>query len=235
MAWRCIEIQYCTVFSYRVPELAKLCSPLPGPSAIRLAIVGAAREMARCNGLSEAETAEEMLAYLRARPLVVEMPDTVVLFSVTIRRLAPQRTPGTIGIDIRQDALPREYALPSGPYRVWIDLDERAWGAVRHTLPWLRALGTRDSLCRAVAVESMGDVPWDVAAGEVTTSAADGTTTLELRDLNHDVRLDDLDRPRGRPYRTAVWKLPGRIDPIDETARVFVKHSHISKGGKGTL
>lgn len=126
------------------------------------------------------------------------------------------------GIDIREDALPREYAFPSGPFRVWLDLDDQAWAAVRSVLPWLRALGTRDSMCRAVATDGPCEVPWHLVARE--DRDLDGSSSrLELTDLKRDLSLHELEEGRREPYRSVVWRLPGEIQVLDENTRQFVR------------
>lgn len=222
MAWRCFELHYATAFSYRVPQLAKLCSPLPGPSAIRLALVGAARERAKQTGADEMRAGQELLSLVNTCPVAVEMPERVVMTATTIRRLVPQRKPGKQDIDIRRDALPREYAFPSGPFRIWLEVDDRAWEEVRSVLPWLRALGTRESLCCAIPLDGAGEVPWHLVACPDLDVSGSGTR-LELTDLKPRLNLQELQERESKPYQTVPWRLPGQIQVLDESTRQFVR------------
>ncbi len=222
MSWVGLRIRFSTAFSYRWPEAAGMALPLPGPSALRLALVGAARERAKQTGpRREPEVAEEVLSVVRGAPLLVELPPRVVLWTATMRRLAAQGgpRPGT-----RRDALPREYASPAGPYSVWLDLpDEPAAGVVRAVAPWIRSLGTRDSLCLAEPVDPGAEPDLPAAAGEAagTTGSADEGTLVELRDLRKDVTSAELMAAKTDPYVPVLWALPGVFRPLDEHARVF--------------
>lgn len=223
MRWRAIELRFATTFSYRVPELAKWGSPVPGPSAIRLALVGAAREQAKQHGQPESAVAQPVFEAVAGCPLVVAPPERVTLCSATVRRLAPQRKPRRAGIDIRSDALPREYALASGPFWVWMELDDLAWQRLRSVLPWLRALGTRDSLCTAGPAED-GLPDWTRVAGEVRDEAIHTAwgqgSVVELRDLERDVTFETVMQGAHR-LRPCAWGLPGDVEPLDETVRIF--------------
>lgn len=220
MSWVGFRIRFATAFSYRWPEVAGMALPLPGPSAVRLALVGAARERAKTRSPSnEARDAHRMLTRVRDAPLFIEPPEQVTLWTATVRRLAAQRGPSA---GIRRDALPREFASPSGPYTIWVDLPDEGGGEeVLEALPWLRSLGTRESLCQAARVERGAAPRRQLAGGEVPEAAESPTegVLVELKDLAPDATLEGLES--GEAYRSVVWALPGDFLPVDESARVF--------------
>jgi hypothetical protein len=177
------------------------------------------RERAKFLSRREWQDGDQMLRIIRDAPLVVELPERVVLWTAVMRRLAAQGGPSA---GTRRDALPREYASPSGPYAVWLNVSARASEqAVREALPWLRSLGTRESLCRAEPVEP-GRLPeLRLAAGEASEDAgelAEGML-LEVRDVRPDVTLADLAKPDC--YRAARWAVPGAFEQLDTEVRMF--------------
>lgn len=224
MSWVGFRIRFATAFSYRWPDVAGLALPLPGPSAVRLSLVGAARERAKAlSPVDERRAAEEILAAIRDAPLFLEPPERVVLWTATMRRLAAQSGPSA---GIRRDALPREHASPSGPYTVWFDLpDGDARQRVLEVLPWLRSLGTRESLCRSEPMEPGAAPQGELAAGEVPRDSEppSGGVAIEVREVAPDATLDRIE-DRGA-YRPALWALPGAFRPLDERARVFERGS----------
>jgi hypothetical protein len=228
--WRAFDVRYATLFRYRLPGQAQASAPLPGPSAIRLALVAAAAHLARKNSGDPAAAMRQALEAVLPDPdgqdLMVEMPAAVAITQVTVKRLkrttgktddAAERSPYT------GNALPSEECWPSGPFRVWIRASDRHWETIRHLLPHVRYLGTADSLCRLEPADHPGTPPEKKCARPLRDGAHGMPSYLVLCDLAPTVTLKALEsrRTASEAYREVLWGLPCTVDFPSPSVRVF--------------
>ncbi len=140
--WLQAEVEFASFYSYRVPDLSPsfaLCSPVPSPAAIRLAVVDAT--IRHTGDVNEGHAVFELMK--RAR-LELQPPSRVAVMKFFIKRLKPEKpTKGKRASVIESTGI-REYCLPWGPMVFWIESDQPE--RIAQSLQWLRRLGTTDSL-----------------------------------------------------------------------------------------
>src|SRR5581483_2962854 len=148
--WIRAEVHFASLYSYRVPNTSPsfaLASPVPSPSAVRLALVDAAIQHSGSVAAGDA-----VFELVKEAPLLLVPPERVCVVRALVRRLKPpkekdkplERPPGI-----------REYCHPKGPLEIYIQLEDET-ERVAELFRRLRRLGTTDSLahCSAEMVEA---------------------------------------------------------------------------------
>lgn len=154
MAWIYAEFNFAGLFSYRIPNLSPsyaLTSPIPGPAAIRLALVDVA---IRTEGKIRA--GEEIFEKVKSAPLEVEPPEKVSVLKYFIKRLKPSKAKGK---SFEESFGVREYCHFGGPLKIYLKLSEEE-ERLRRLFLRLRRLGTTDSIlsCNATIQEAGPDI-----------------------------------------------------------------------------
>jgi hypothetical protein len=206
--WIRAQVFFASMYSYRVPNTSPSfapASPVPGPSAVRLALVDAAIQQS--GSVADGETVFELV---KAAPLVLVPPERVSVIRVFTKRLKPGK-----GEDLVESTGIREYCHPLGPLEVYIRLPEhtqRIAGLFRQ----LRRLGTTDSLawCSSEEVdepaEDLACRPLDGVPGHLDNF--DRRMVVSLLELPPGSTFDDVNPysppARGFKYRQQFWVLP---------------------------
>lgn len=144
--WLQAEVEFASLYSYRVPDLSPsfaLCSPVPSPAAIRLALVDA---VIRHTG--DVDEGKMIFELVKEAKLEVQPPARVAVMKFFIKRLKPEKPAKGKRASVLESTGIREYCLPSGPIVLWLETEQPK--RIAQALRWLRRLGTTDSLawCR---------------------------------------------------------------------------------------
>ena len=210
--WISAEVHFASTYSYRLPGASPsfaICSPVPSPAAIRLALVDA---VIRHSGSVAAGS--RLFDVVRDAPLEVEPPDRVVIFRAFIKRLKPEKVEkGQVGTVLESTGI-REYCLADGPMFISIDVMDPDVDRVRHALLWLRRLGTTDSLLsvrlvdripvREHCLRSVKEVKFeaDVLRGRLVYTLHEIKPGASFEEVNPYASL------RGSPYVKEHYLLP---------------------------
>lgn len=142
--WITAELHFALTYSYRMPDASPsfaVCSPVPSPAAIRLALVDA---VIRHTG--KVDEGARLFEMIRNAVVEVEPPERVAIFRVFLKRLKPEKPEKGKTTTVLESTGIREYCVPDGPMYVSIDVEEPAVELVQKAFCWLRRLGTTDSL-----------------------------------------------------------------------------------------
>jgi len=217
--WIRARVHFASLYSYRIPDTSPSfasVSPVPSPSAVRLALVDAAIQ--RGGSVSEGR---EIFELVRSAHLCLVPPERVCVVRAFVKRLKPQAPKSRDARERGQERQLvestgiREYCHPDGPLEIYLQPEreaERVLGLFR----LLRRLGTTDSLARCSA--ELGREP----PQELICRLAD-TLPLDLHNFNRRMVVSLLDlpeeagfdavnpylpSPRGFSYRRQFWVLP---------------------------
>jgi len=212
--WIRADLSFASFYSYRIPGLSPsfaLSSPVPGPAAIRLALVDAAIQHT-----GDVTFGRQIFEAVKEARLEVEPPDRVCVLKFFIKRLKPRE-----GALIKSTGI-REYCHFEGVLRVCLQVATMVEGIAGAFL-WLRRLGTTDSLllCQEVATQEEGpplERTWKESLElPPTLGNFSQRLTVTLNDLVENVTFDQINPyaggRRGNPYRQKVFLLP--LVPID--------------------
>jgi len=183
--WVCAEIEYAAFGSYRVPDSSPsyaLCSPVPSPAAVRLALVDA---VIRHTG--SVQEGRSLFELVKAAPLRLSPPPRVAVMRFFLKRLKPR------GAEMRESTGTREYCHFEGPLRVWISVTDVE--RVVRAFKWLRRLGTTDSVITCSV--GLADPELSVCMRELADFSGDeslrGRVVYTLHDLRPDSRFEHVD------------------------------------------
>ena len=207
--WVRAEVHFAALYSYRIPNTSPSfapASPVPSPSAVRLALVDAAIQAS--GSVDEGRAVFELV---KAAPLALVPPARVCVIRAFTKRLKP----GKAGELVESTGI-REYCHPAGPLEVYVEVGEEVADRIVGYFSLLRRLGTSDSLARCTAevgqapptelvCRPVGDVPGNLANFE-------RRMVVSLHDLPDGVSFDAVNpyamrQPRFQ-YRQQFWVLP---------------------------
>lgn len=205
--WVRAQVYFASLYSYRIPNTSPSfapASPVPSPSAVRLALVDAAIQSS-----GSVDDGRGIFETVKAAPLHLAPPRQVCVVRAFTKRLKPGKT----GELVESTGI-REYCHPDGPLEIYIqpeDETERVAELFRH----LRRLGTTDSLARCSA-EMVEAPPQELACHPVDGLPGhldnfDRRMVVSLHDLPPDTGFEAVNPyTRGRKvnYRQQFWVLP---------------------------
>lgn len=209
--WIRAQVFFASMYSYRVPNTSPSfapASPVPSPSAIRLALVDAAIQRR-----GSVDDGREIFEVVKAAPLHLVPPQRVCVVRALIRRLKPpkakdkplERPPGI-----------REYCHPEGPLEIYMQMEgNQATERVAELFRHLRRLGTTDSLARCSA-ETVEAPPEELACRPVDGLPGhldnfDRRMVVSLLDLPPDAGFEAVNPYSGGrkvKYQQQFWVLP---------------------------
>lgn len=208
--WVRAEVEFASLYSYRVPDLSPsfaVCSPLPGPATIRLALVDAV--IRHTGSVEEGKAIFELVK--RAR-LEIEPPARVAVMKFFLKRLKPEKpAKGKRGSVVESTGM-REYCLPSGCMVLWMQAQDRA--RIAQAFGWLRRLGTTDSLASCKVGGGVPDTSVCLRPVNGLPLQADlaGRPVFTLHELTADAEFDQINPyarvRRGRPFEKRIYILP---------------------------
>jgi len=200
--WVRAEIEYAAFGSYRVPDSSPsyaLCSPLPSPAALRLALVDA---VIRHTG--SVEEGRRLFELVKAAPLWLAPPSRIAVMRFFLKRLKPR------GRETLESTGSREYCHFGGPVTVWMSV--QAPEAVARAFSWLRRLGTTDSVITCLPGTGNPDLSLCMRTmAEFSDDAAvRGRPVYTLHDLRPEARFEQVD-PWSASPREAAGAVEKRI------------------------
>jgi CRISPR-associated Cas5-like protein len=182
--WLRAEYEFAGLFSYRLPDHSShhaRSAPMPGPSAVKLALTATAMEA------NSSVTFGERLFYLvRDAAVGLQPPETIAMSQVFLRQLKPAhdgRLISSFGM--------REYVHLGGPMAIYLRVSPAAADVVADTMRRLRRIGTAESLLQCLSVRKETPDPTMIAR-----PALDFTSVSTLQDLARRpvFRLKDIHR-----------------------------------------
>lgn len=217
--WIRIECHFAGLFSYRLPganSFYALASPLPSPSAVKLALVAAAIEEH-----GDPAAGQAVFEALRAAPVALGVPERVGASRVLVKRLKKGREDkeGQGGGFTTSFGI-REYLHLGGPLQAWVEVASEAAADCLRAARRLRRLGTTDSLLHATA-EPAAAPDWPICARPLRALPADpawlrGRLVLPLNELTEKACLEHFAPVRGKTgagaaLRNEPYVLPLRV------------------------
>ena len=212
-AWVRAEIEFASFYSYRVPDLSPsyaVCSPLPSPAAIRLALVDA---VIRHTGSVEA--GRELFNLVKTAHLEVQPSERLAIMKFFIKRLKPEKPAKGKRASVLESTGVREYCLPADPMVVWMETEKP--DRISQAFLWLRRLGTTDSLahCRVDVDKEEPDLKlcWKPANGlPLATENFAHRAVFTLHEIKSDTTFDQInpywEGRRGQPFEKRLFVLP---------------------------
>lgn len=205
--WIRVQVFFASMYSYRVPGTSPsftLASPVPSPSAVRLALVDAAIQQR-----GSVRDGQEMFELVKAAPLELVPPERVCVVRAFVKRLKPREG------QLLESTGIREHCHPEGPLEIYIQPEDEI-ERVADLFRQLRRLGTTDSLAHCSAeivdapVEELACRPVDGLPGHLENF--ERRVVVNLLDLPPDASFDAVNpyspTQRGFKYRQQFWVLP---------------------------
>lgn len=214
--WVRVECRFGSLFSYRIPDFNSfyaLASPLPSPSAFKLALVASAIE-----GTGSAQVGGALFEVVREAPVLMAPPDTVGASRVLVKRLKKGRVTGGEYLGLTVSFGIREYLHLGGALSLWIQVPPDAVEPCLAAARFIRRLGTTDSLCtvraeagvppdRAICARRLSDCHADLAAVR-------GRLSLPLNDLGPKATLEHFAPSGGKNVTAGVLNSEMYVLPL---------------------
>lgn len=194
MGWFSGTFEFASLFSYRLPNFSPsfaLSAPMPGPSAVKLALVAT-----RIDAMGSRDAGEALFNTIRDAPVCLEPPEWIAISKVLIRRLRRVK-----GGQIDQSYGLREYAHLGGPMRIFIEVADATGDIVVETMQRLRRIGTSESLLWCLRVERMPPDLTRVArllTPNLSGINLQGRLVVPLLDIRPGTLFDQVDPFSGR-------------------------------------
>lgn len=215
--WIRAQLEFAGFFSYRVPGSSPsyaLCSPVPSPAAVRLALVDA---VIRHKGSVAA--GRDFFQAVREARLELEPPLRIASMRCFLKRLKPAKEKGA---SVLESTGTREYCLMDGPLVVWVECEERQ--RVIEAFRWLRRLGTSDSLLTCTTGTGTPDPSLLIRQADGSTPTGDlaGRPVYALHELDPAADFDDVNpwagnrRKSRKPFLKRFYILPLRRERAGE-------------------
>ena len=211
--WLKGEYEFAALFSYRVPNFSPAyapSAPLPGPSAIKLALVST-----RIEATGQVSEGEHIFEMVKDAAVGLEPAPWLTMSRTFLRRLKKMKD-GSID----QSFGIREYVHHGGPIGLYIEVDETVAESVKDTMRRLRRLGTSDSLLHCVKIgESEPDLaliarPLEDFQSTLSLSLFVGRPVLPLRDIKGNVKfrqVNPYERTTGDFTKQRMYIFPLRV------------------------
>jgi CRISPR-associated protein Cas5 subtype I-A len=186
MVWIKATYEFGSLFSYRIPDFSSqyaISSMLPGPSAIKLALVSTAIETT-----GNVDYGKEIFEVAKNISIKIKLPKKIVLTNVLIKRLKKRKEEygleRTFGI--------RGYVHYSENFSIYIDVPEEKVNEFERILKNIRQFGTSDSLvwCKSVSRE---EPPNDaIFAVESLKNENKNILIIPVKDINPKASFEDI-------------------------------------------
>jgi CRISPR-associated Cas5-like protein len=201
--WLRGEYEFASLFSYRLPDFSSSyapSAPMPGPSAVKLALVATIIETG-----GQVTDGERLFYIVRDAVVALEPPETVAMSRVLLRRLKRMK-------DGRIDKSygTREYVHLGGPIAIYLQLDADKADEVVTAMRHLRRIGSSDSLMYCLTVREQAPDPVLVARSTLafnTLSAPHdlvGRPTFRLKDIRQGTTFAQVNPFSGASARDFV-------------------------------
>lgn len=184
MTWLSAVYEFGGLFSYRIPSFSSqyaLSSPLPGPSAIKLALVATAIET------KNVSNGEKIFEVVKNANVKLSPPRRIALSNVLIKRLKAKKERKEGGFE-RTFGI-RGYVHFAEPLKIYIEVGESE-EEIENLLRRIRRFGTSDSVvyCRNVKEE----IPPEnaIEAVKILEKAEKNALIIPVKDLNPDLDVE---------------------------------------------
>lgn len=209
--WVYAEVEFGTFYSYRMPGTSPshaICSPIPSPAAIRLALVDAA--IRHTGSVEEGKVVFELVK--RAR-LEIQPAERIAVLKFFLKRLKPEKPTKGKRASVLESTGVREYCAPSGCMTLWWNTEEP--GLIKQSLAWLRRLGTTDSLATCRLGRGTPDVSLcmrEVEGFPLRTNNLLGRMVLTLHEIKAETEFEQVNPysqgRRGDPFEKRLYIPP---------------------------
>lgn len=146
--WLKGEFEFASLFSYRIPNFSPAfapSSPMPGPSAVKLALVST-----RIETTGEPKEGEALFDMVKNARVGLEPASWLSVSRTFLRRLKRMKD-GSID----QSFGVREYIHQGGSVGLYLEVEDSAVDLVADTFKKLRRIGTSDSLLYCTGVSQI--------------------------------------------------------------------------------
>ena len=225
--WLKGEYEFASLFSYRVPGFSTAfapSSPLPGPSAVKLALV--ATKIEATGAVAEGE---RLFNAIRGMAVALEPPEWVAISRIFLRRLKRLKD-GRIG----QSFGIREYVHLGGPVGFFLEIAEDLAGELTEVMRRLRRIGTSDSLLRCVDVRleppdmALVARPLDDFATSPNPKILQKRPVLPLKDIKPNATFSQVNPFRkggGEFTKTQFYIFPLRIEQRGDNWTLYFREA----------
>jgi hypothetical protein len=234
-AWVRAEIEFASFYSYRVPDLSPsyaVCSPLPSPAAIRLALVDAT-----IRHTGSVQAGRELFELVKTARLEVEPSEHLAVMKFFIKRLKPEKPTKGKRASVLESTGIREYCLPDDPIVVWLETDEA--DRISQAFMWLRRLGTTDSLAHCKVDQGSPDLSlcWKPANGlPLQTINFAQRAVFTLHEIKPDAKFEQIDPfanvRRGEPFEKRLFILPLVRERVGENWVIYRREPFHLRGAE---
>lgn len=205
--WIRAQVFFASMYSYRIPNTSPSfapTSPVPSPSAVRLALVDAAIQ--ESGSVGNGQTVFELV---KSVPLFLVPPKRVCIVKAFTKRLKPGK--GKVKELVESTGI-REYCHPDGPLEIYLEMGREAKHILR-LFQLLRRLGTTDSLAFCSA-EIGGEPPAELSCRPMDCLPIEPKNfrqrmVVSLLELPEDANFKDVNpyaaSRRGFTYRQQFW------------------------------
>jgi CRISPR-associated Cas5-like protein len=186
MVWIKATYEFASLFSYRIPDFSSqyaLSSILPGPSAIKLAIVSTAIETT-----GSTKYGEKIFELIKDADIRIRLPSKISSTNVLIKRLKQKK--GGKGLETTFGI--RGYVHYPEEFDIYINIPDDKVNDVKELLKKVRRFGTNDSLvwCKKIEIEN----PKEDAICAVENLPKEGRNVflIPVKDINPEIKFEDV-------------------------------------------
>jgi hypothetical protein len=215
MAWVWGEIDFASLYSYRMPNLSPsyaLTSPVPSPAALRLALVDTAIKTT-----GKVSYGEEIFELIKSVQLEIEPPEKVAILKFFIKRLKPSKQEKEKPIKPCEESFGiREYCHFIGTLKIYIKLSKKEEEIV-NLIRSLRHLGTSDSIVMGRAkIEEKEPSPQFICkeTNQLKPEASNlaRRPVFTLNEIKEDTEFSQINpfikNKKGNPYIQKIFIVP---------------------------
>ncbi|MGQ9721595.1 MAG: hypothetical protein ACUVXA_09775 [Candidatus Jordarchaeum sp.] len=215
MAWIWGEIDFASLYSYRMPNLSPsyaLTSPVPSPAAFRLALVDTAIKTT-----GKIPYGIEIFELIKSAPLEIEPPEKVAILKFFIKRLKPSKQEkGKPHKPCEESFGIREYCHFIGPLKIYIKPSKKE-DEIVNLFYLLRHLGTTDSIAMGRAKIEDKEPPKQFTWKETKELKPEAFNFVRrpvftLNEIKEDARFSQIDPynggTKGNPYVQKTFTVP---------------------------
>lgn len=209
--WLRADIEFAGFYSYRIPNLSPsfaICSPLPSPAAVRLALVDAV--IRHTGSVDEGRITFELV---KRAQLKLQPPSRIAVIKFFVKRLKPEKPVKGKRTTVLESTGVREYCLPSDSMVIWMETEDP--DRMTRAFQWLRRLGTTDSLATCTVGTGLPDSSLCLTPLRALPLRADTLrqrAVVTLHELKPDSGFDQVnpyaEGKTGRPFDAILYMLP---------------------------
>ncbi len=207
MAWIGARYEFASTFSYRIPYFSSsyaLSAPVPSPSTIKLAMVGAT-----INRTGDIEKGRRLFGKISNANIMIELPNKIVAFRTLMKRLKKRRQEegfdNTFGI--------REYVIYDGTLGIHLNVSPEDLEEVSEALQRIQYFGTSDSICYCLEKTKTGPDQKQIIRPCLQEQTLRGTIFL-LSDFPEKITFDEVNPLSGKKMKKDSISLKPYLFPI---------------------